>query len=306
MKKIAFVAVMAIAVAAFTGCGNKSSKADNSTAKDEDSVAYALGLTESQQFLQSMQQLGIDSAYVDEFLKGMKEGLAGVGDKKKDAYSKGVAVGVSEAMRFKQMINPQLFPGDSTKTLSMDRFMEGFTAGVKHKKAKMTLEQAQRSLMTGTQRITARYAEKAYGHNKQAGEAYIAKMSRQPGVKSLGNGIFYKEVKVGSGKIPTAQDMVKVNYNGMTIDGKSFDKRDGATMPVGQGMIKGWEIALSHMKEGSTWEVYIPYDAAYGPSGLPNGAIKPYSALHFTITLVSIEKQPQQGQPGQPAGVRMK
>ena len=302
MKKIVIVAVMAIAVGLFSGCGNSNKKSDTGTQKDEDSLAYAMGIMESQQMKMALSQLGVDSAYIDEFIKGVKAGIKNSGDKKKDAYNKGLAIGISENMRFKQMVYPQLFANDSTKTLPMDKFMEGFRDGMKGKLTKMNPEKAQMVFQTAGTKIQQRYFEKAYGASKKANDAFMAKIARQPGVKSLGNGVYYKEIKAGNGKTPTAQDMTKVSYNGKTIDGKTFDKRDNVEMPV-SGMIQGWTEALTHMKEGATWEVYIPYNAAYGAQD--KGQIKPFSALHFTITLVSVEKAPQ-GQQGAPQQMPVK
>ena len=268
MKKIALVAGMAIAVAAtFTSCGNSNKKSDAGSQKEEDSLAYAMGVMESQQMQMALQQIGVDSTNIDEFLKGVKDGVQSAGDKDKDAYNKGLAIGVSESMRFKQVIYPQLFANDSTKTLPMDKFMEGLKAGMKHKVGAMTPQRAQEVFQRNAQLVQEHYFEKAYGANKKKSDAYMAKVAKMPGVKSLGNGVYYKEVKAGTGKTPTVQDM-------------------------------GWTLALTHMKEGATWEVYIPYDAAYGAQD--KGPIKPYSALHFTITLLSVEKNPQaQGAPQQ-------
>ena len=39
------------------------------------------------------------------------------------------------------------------------------------------------------------------------------------------------------------------------------------------------------MPEGSEWELYIPYNQAYGNRDM--GTIKPYSALIFKIKLVN-------------------
>lgn len=293
MKKFAIVAVMAIVVASFTACGNKNSKSSKNTG-DEDSVAYALGLSQGQSLPQALVQMGVDSTNVDEFLKGMKAGIKGAGDKKKDAYNKGLMMGLQASMFLKQNVNPQLFAQDSTKSLSFDKFMEGFTAAAKHKKGQMTIEQAQKVLQNDIPVIQERYAEKAYGPQKKQSVDYMAKVSKQPGVKALGKGVYYKEVKAGSGAVPTAQDIVKVNYEGKTADGNTFDKQDGASMPVGQS-IPGFSLALSHMPVGATWEIYIPYEQGYGAQGAGTH-IKPFSALHFTVTLVDIEKNEQAAQ----------
>jgi FKBP-type peptidyl-prolyl cis-trans isomerase FklB len=43
------------------------------------------------------------------------------------------------------------------------------------------------------------------------------------------------------------------------------------------------------MKEGAKWELYIPYNLAYGAQGAGQ-LIGPYSTLIFTVELISIEK----------------
>jgi hypothetical protein len=54
------------------------------------------------------------------------------------------------------------------------------------------------------------------------------------------------------------------------------------------GVIRGWTEALTHMKVGSKWELYIPSDLAYGPAGRAP-RIQPGSALIFTVELLSVE-----------------
>ena len=83
--------------------------------------------------------------------------------------------------------------------------------------------------------------------------------------------------------------MVKVNYEGKTIDGKVFDssfKRGQAVDLRANQVIKGWTEALVHMPVGSVWEVYIPQNLAYGER--EQGQIKPFSVLIFKIELVSL------------------
>jgi FKBP-type peptidyl-prolyl cis-trans isomerase FklB len=52
-------------------------------------------------------------------------------------------------------------------------------------------------------------------------------------------------------------------------------------------VIKGFTEALVHMPVGSTWEVYIPQELAYGERQA--GQIKPFSALIFKIELQGIK-----------------
>ncbi len=290
MKKLAIVAAMAMAIASFTACGNQTKKGGLKT--DVDSLSYAIGMEQSQGIQQYLQQLGVDSTYLDEFVKGLEAGANSNDDKKKTAYNAGVAAGMQMSMMVKKGINQQLFGKDSTKSVSMKQLIAGFKAGVKGKGGLMTIEQAQTAERTIVPRIQSQVAEKTYGANKKKSEAFMAKIAKQPSIKKLGKGVYYKVEKEGTGAIPTASQTVKIEYEGRTIDGKVFDstKDKGAVaMPVG-GVIPGFTEALTHMPVGSTWEIYIPYDAAYGSRQMSQDIV-PFSALTFKVTLVSIEKE---------------
>ena len=84
---------------------------------------------------------------------------------------------------------------------------------------------------------------------------------------------------------------MKVNYEGKLIDGTVFDssikRGQPATFQVNQ-VIKGWTEALKLMPVGSKWEIYIPYQLAYGDRATGKD-IKPYSALTFSVELLEIE-----------------
>ena len=91
--------------------------------------------------------------------------------------------------------------------------------------------------------------------------------------------------------MPKTTEKVLVNYEGRLVDGTVFDasKKHGdkpAEFKPSQ-VIKGWTEALTMMPVGSKWELYIPYELAYGERN--TGNIKPYSALIFTVELVGID-----------------
>ncbi len=112
---------------------------------------------------------------------------------------------------------------------------------------------------------------------------------KKPGVVTLPSGVQYKVIKEGNGPMPKDTSMVKVNYEGKTIDGKVFDssfKRGQAVDLRANQVIKGWTEALVHMPAGSVWEVYIPQQLAYGER--EQGQIKPFSVLIFKIELISV------------------
>lgn len=129
--------------------------------------------------------------------------------------------------------------------------------------------------------------------NAKAGSAFLAKNKTQPGVKALANGLQYKIIKAGSGQSPKPTNKVTVNYEGKLLNGTVFDssykRNKPVTFPV-NGVIKGWQQALTMMKPGAVWEVYIPSDLAYGATGVPGSDIGPNETLVFKINLLSVNK----------------
>ena len=99
---------------------------------------------------------------------------------------------------------------------------------------------------------------------------------------------------MGTGEMPTDDDRVTVHYEGKLLDGTVFDssieRGEPATFGVTQ-VIKGWTEALKLMPVGSKWELYIPYDLAYGSRD--QGQIKPFSNLIFEVELLDIVKEDQ-------------
>jgi len=290
MKKLTIVASLAIATAAITSCGNSTPKAD--LKNDVDSLSYAIGMAQTDGLKDYLVKgLGVDTAYMDEFFKGLNEGANSGDDKKKAAYYAGIQIGQQISNQMMKGINHELFGSDSTKTISLKNFMAGFISGTTGKNGLMTVEQAQTLAQIKMQAIKAKEMEKQYGPNKKKGAEYLAKLSEKDGWKSLEGGVKYRVIKAGSGELPKDTSNVKVNYEGKTIEGKVFDssyqRKQPATMRANQ-VIKGWTTALTHMPVGSTWEVVIPADQAYNEREM--GDIKPFSTLIFKIELLSIEK----------------
>ena len=291
MKKFTFAAIALIAAlaASFSSCGN-SPKAN--LKNDIDTVSYTIGMSQTQGLKEYLvNQLGVDTTYMDAFIKGLNEGAKAGDDKKTAAYYAGIQIGQQISNQMIKGLNRELFGEDSTKTVSMKNFLAGFIAGTTGKNQLMTIEQANEIAQAKLQAIKAREAEKQYGDNKAAGEKFLAENAKKEGVKVLPSGVQYKVIKEGSGEIPADSSMGVVNYEGKTIDGKvfdsSYDRKEPVTFPANR-VIKGWTEALVHMPVGSIWEVYIPQELAYGERS--TGQLKPFSALIFKIELVSIKK----------------
>jgi FKBP-type peptidyl-prolyl cis-trans isomerase FklB len=282
MKKYSFVAIMAIVVVAFTACDKKGG--NNANIKSSaDSVSYAMGVLNSQY----VQNMGIDSTDMKMFMKGLKDGMKNAGDEKKEAYNKGLMMGIQMGGSYKEIAKKYELLG--TGTMSEDLFLAGIASAFA-KDQKMNPMQAQ-MLVQGA-------VDKIIKANQKQSEKFIADKAKENGVKKLAGGTLYKVIKAGNGKKATDGDMVKIHYEGKGIDGEVFDssykRGEPAEMAIGQ-TIPGFTEALKNMPVGSTWEIYIPWNQAYGEQGSGN-KILPYSALIFKIELIEANKAPQQPQ----------
>jgi peptidylprolyl isomerase/FKBP-type peptidyl-prolyl cis-trans isomerase FklB len=133
-------------------------------------------------------------------------------------------------------------------------------------------------------------------------KSFLAKTATQPGVHVLPDGLQYRIVRSGpaDGLRPQLGDEVKVNYEGKLVDGMVFDssyqRGVPADMPL-KGLIKGWQEALSLMRPGDEWILYVPPNLAYGDQGA-GGVIPPNAALIFRIELIGVLPAPGRIQQG--------
>ncbi len=291
MRKLTFAAVAAVSAAMLVSCGNSTPKANLKS--EIDTVSYAMGVMQGQSLKEYMTRgMGIDTAYVDEFIKGLNVGVNAGDDKKKSAYYAGVQIGQQISNQMVKAINHDLFGDDSTKSVSMKNLMAALICGVKGEKTIMTAEQAQMVWQAKSQAIKAKSMEQQYGKNKEEGAKFIAEYAKKAGVKKLDGGVLYRVIKEGKGELPKDTSLVRVHYEGKTVDGKVFDSSYERKEPVqlrANQVIPGWTEALTHMPVGSTWEVVIPYDKAYGDRETPQ--IKPFSTLIFKIELVGVGRK---------------
>lgn len=290
MKKFTIAALTCIAAAAFTSCGNGTPSA--SLKNDVDTLSYALGMSQSDGIKEYLsERLGIDTAYIDDFLKGVTEGATAGEDKKKAAYMAGLQIGTQFGTQMLKGANYELFGNDSTQTISLKNVIAGFADGVKGKGTLMTMDQARKTFEVKMQAIKKTSMEKQYGEYKKANEKYLADNAKKPGVVTLPSGVQYKVITEGKGALAADTSMVKVHYEGKTIDGQVFDSSYKRGEPVdmrANQVIPGWKEVLTKMPVGSKWEVSIPADLAYGAEARGQ-IIKPFSTLVFTIELISIK-----------------
>ena len=131
-------------------------------------------------------------------------------------------------------------------------------------------------------------------NNKSAAQEFLTKNGHEKGVKTTADGLQYRVLIPGNAKAEAVgpTDEVTVNYRGKLLDGSEFDssyaRGTPATFKV-NGVIKGWQEAITLMKPGAKWQLFIPPELAYDSS--PRPGIPAGSLLIFDVELLSV-KQP--------------
>ena len=289
MKKYLMTALVLVASASlFTASAAKKKNVKKVTpvvlATESDSLSYAAGVHATRGLIPFIQQsYQVDTAYMADFIRGYEEAITKANTPQGTAYIVG--------MQIAQMVNQRILPGTREEL----------------KSAKDSIDAAMfsRGFVAALANDTTLFSEKKAGEFKTqilagAGEKFLAENAKKPGVKVLPSGLQYKVIKAGQGEVPKATDEVEVIYEGRLIDGTVFDatsKHGGAKTDKFRAgnLIKGWTEALTTMPVGSKWQLYIPYELAYGERQA--GQIPPYSTLIFDLELVSIVKPEVKAEP---------
>ena len=125
--------------------------------------------------------------------------------------------------------------------------------------------------------------------NQQKSEQFLAENRGKTGIVVLPSGVQYRIIEEGSGPRPNMDDTVTVHYRGSNMEGREFDSSFARGEPVEfqvNSVLKGWQEVLPLMTTGSTWQVFLPPEMAFGTRGQP--PIGPNEALMFDIKLVQI------------------
>ena len=255
-----------------------------------DTFSYAYGKANTQGLkLYLSQRMGIDTTYMDDFMKGFEQMALTETDKKEKARLAGIEIRAQLENQILPAANKQI--DDSVQVLVKQRFVDGFKDGIMQANMYITMDSTQKLVRKQMDYYHNVKMEKKYGANRLAGEEFLKLNAKKDSVQTTPSGLQYKVITMGTGEKPQPTQKVKVNYEGRLIDGTVFDSsfKHGkpVTFPCNQ-VIKGWTEALCMMPVGSKWELYVPQQLAYGDR--EQGKIPPFSTLVFTVELLSIEK----------------
>jgi FKBP-type peptidyl-prolyl cis-trans isomerase FkpA len=110
------------------------------------------------------------------------------------------------------------------------------------------------------------------------------------------SGLYYLEVKTGTGLPVTSHDTAYVFYTAKLLDGTQLDTNVGTDdtliIPVDEGyLISGLDEGITYMKEGGKALLLVPSKLAFGSTG-DYGNIAGYTPLLFDVELVRAKQGP--------------
>lgn len=198
-----------------------------------------------------------------------------------------LALGYQEGVRTAQQ---QMLPED----FNPEAYLEGFLAGLKGEKIPLSPEQIREAKVRLQETLTAREAETAKA-NLEASKAFLAKNETQKGIIKLDSGLQYRVVNEGEGEVYGEEGLIGkeifANHRGTLPDGTVFAASDEFTPSQVhlEEVISGFREALSLMRKGDRWVVFIPSEMAYGDQRR-SSTIGPNQLLIFEIELVDVRE----------------
>lgn len=253
-----------------------------------DSVNYAAGQTFTQGMMEYViGQLKVDTTYMEYFKQGLHEALSKAADETPQGKAKAAGEQIAQMVRDRMMPGLKEQLNGTDITYNEEYFKRGFEDAVAKDASIFAVSDAASYFEGQLKDAQAKKAEAAKAEGKQ----WLAENSKKEGVVTLPSGLQYKVLVKGDGPVADKDQDVVVKYEGKLIDGTIFDssyqRNPQTTSFKPTQVIKGWTEALCMMPQGSTWELYIPEDLAYGERA--QGQIPAYSTLIFKVEVVEVK-----------------
>ena len=182
--------------------------------------------------------------------------------------------------------------------IDREQFLKGLFDALELKDSEIEQEKINEALNQLSLLIKER-EKKVAEENKIAGEKFLADNKKREGVITTDSGLQYEVLKEGTGEAypapaqgqrPTKQYMTI--YRGTLIDGTEFDSSKGNPTPMSLNVIAGFKEALTQMKVGSKWKLFIPSELAYKESRR-SAKLGPNSTLIFELELTELKDLPK-------------
>lgn len=182
---------------------------------------------------------------------------------------------------------------ETLKEMDLNAFIKGLKMGAAGQKSELKDEDMAKALTQFKKNNEAKQLEafkKIAAETLKEGQLFLANNAQKENIETRPSGLQYQILKQGTGKAPTANAKVTVNYEGRLIDGTVFDssiaRNQTAEFNLNQ-VIPAWTEGLQLMKEGAKYRFFVPPQLAYGELG-SGDAIKPNSVLIFDVELIQV------------------
>ena len=170
------------------------------------------------------------------------------------------------------------------KHIDINAFNSGLMDAMGKSEFALSPDVAKRILAIYLNKLTT----KQYVEQQSESAKFMQQNATRKGIIITDSGLQYEVIKQGTGKTPTLNDYVLVNYRGTLIDGAEIGNTFGK-QPVKfmvKNSLKGWQEALTMMREGDRWKIYLPPELAFGKKG--GKIVKPNSVVIYEIELIKV------------------
>ena len=206
------------------------------------------------------------------------EESGGLGVSERYSYAMGVSLG-------------QLLRGQGIEKLDSHAFAAAIDDVLGGKPLRLSAEEMQEAIREQQQVFVQQRAQRAQA--KLAAERdFLTRNAAEDGVVVSPSGLQYRVLASGDGAQPWSDATVRVHYHGTLLDGSVFDSSVERGEPAEfalSGVIPGFREAISQMRIGDRWRVFIPSALAYGERGA-GADIGPNETLTFEIELLGITR----------------
>jgi FKBP-type peptidyl-prolyl cis-trans isomerase len=103
----------------------------------------------------------------------------------------------------------------------------------------------------------------------------------------MSNGIYYKDLVVGTGDPLTEKKIVTLTFFAMIPNGFIFDRATNQSLVDLRQVLTGFGDGMIGMRPGGTRKVVVPSALAYGPRGAAGLGVPSNTTIVYDITLVS-------------------
>jgi FKBP-type peptidyl-prolyl cis-trans isomerase len=114
----------------------------------------------------------------------------------------------------------------------------------------------------------------------------FASLAKEENIKKTSTGLFYELVSEGTGKFPTSESTVAVEFVATLVDETVFETTEGRGGPIPitlANMVPGVREGLQYVREGGIVKLWVPASLGFGSEERPG--IPADSALLFEFTL---------------------